>query len=198
MSPEAILDFWFGDSLRDPAAARARAAVWFQASADFDREIAERFGGGIERAAAGELDAWCDAARSALALVLLLDQFPRNVYRGTPLAFASDARAQEVALAAIAAGFDAELEPLAASFFYLPLEHAEDLGLQELCVELCEALAARAPAEQREILAEFSDFARRHRELIRRFGRFPHRNALLGRQPSREELAYLASGGDSF
>lgn len=109
MSPDAILEFWFGDALREPGAALARRQLWFRAPPDFDREVGQRFGPWIELAAAGELDAWCDGARSALALVLLLDQFPRNVFRDTPLAFASDAKALEVALAAIAAGFDAEL-----------------------------------------------------------------------------------------
>lgn len=198
MSPDAVLDFWFGGALRDAAAARERGRVWFQADPAFDREVAERFGPGIELAASGELDGWCSDARSALALVLLLDQFPRHAWRGSALAFASDAQALEVALAAIAAGFDVELHPLACSFLYLPLGHAEDLGQQELSVELTQALRARAPAELAELLGEFADFARRHRDVIRRFGRFPHRNAALGREPRAEELRYLRAGGEDF
>jgi uncharacterized protein (DUF924 family) len=173
-------------------------ALWFEGSRDFDREIAERFAPAIELAAAGELDDWHGDARSALALVLCLDQFPRNVFRGSSLAFESDALALEVALASIAVGHDSELPPLAASIFYLPLEHAEDLAQQELGVELFEALEQRAPVELADLFASFCNFARRHREVIRRFGRFPHRNAVLGRVSSDAEERYLRAGGDDF
>jgi uncharacterized protein (DUF924 family) len=198
MTPDAILDFWFGDALESADAARERMALWFAGSPDFDREIAERFGPAIELAAAGELEDWHGDARAALALVLCLDQFPRNAFRGSSLAFEGDAQALEVALASIAVGHDAELPPLAASFFYLPLEHAEDLAQQELCVELFEELAGRAPAELADLFASFVDFARRHRDVIRRFGRFPHRNGALGRVSSAEEERYLRAGGEDF
>jgi uncharacterized protein (DUF924 family) len=198
MTPDVILDFWFGDALLSAAAARERMGLWFGASPAFDREIAERFGAAIELAAAGELEIWSGDARSALALVLCLDQFPRNAFRGSSLAFEGDGLALEVALASITVGHDTELPPLAASFFYLPLEHAEDLAQQELCVELFEALEARAPAELADHFASFSDFARRHRDEIRRFGRFPHRNAALGRVSSADEERYLRGGGAGF
>jgi uncharacterized protein (DUF924 family) len=145
-----------------------------------------------------ELDAWRGRASSALALVLVVDQFPRNLYRRSARAFEFDPLAREVALESIARGFGEALHPLQASFLYLPLEHAEDIELQERSVRLFEALAARAPDALRARFEQSADYARRHREVIRRFGRFPHRNALLDRQSTPEEIAYLEGGGDTF
>jgi len=131
-------------------------------------------------------------------LVLILDQFPRNLYRGSRRSYEFDSKACEIALRSIEAGFDQRLHPLEASFLYLPLEHSEDLLLQERSVQLFQKLIPRAPVALRPTFERFTEFAIRHREVIRRFGRFPHRNAVLGRRSSREELAYLESGGETF
>jgi uncharacterized protein (DUF924 family) len=195
---DEILAFWFGDACRSPEAHEARAKLWFIQNADFDHEIAARFGDLPERAASGELDPWAGTPRGALALVLVLDQFPRNLYRGSGRAFAFDEKARTVADSALDAGFDQALHPVEARFLYLPFEHAEDLALQDRCVDLMETLVGRAPAGMAAAFELSADFARRHRVVIRRFGRFPHRNAVLGRPSTPEEEAYLRSGGEVF
>jgi uncharacterized protein (DUF924 family) len=157
---------------------------WFRKDPAFDAEFARRFLGAHEAAAAGELDGWLASAQSALALVLLLDQFPRNVFRGTPRAWATDPQARAATAAAIAAGFDLQTEPKLRLFFYLPYSHSESLADQDRAVEL----NARLPGDSHA-------HALGHREIVRRFGRFPHRNAILGRASTPEEITYLTSGG---
>lgn len=198
INPTEVLEFWFDDALMSAEWAKARAKLWFSRNDEFDREIERRFGTLPESAARGELDAWRGDASSALSLVLILDQFPRNLFRKSSRAFAFDPPAREVALDAISQDFDKVLDPLQAAFLYLPLEHAEDIGLQERCVRLFEELIARAPAAQTALFESFADYARRHRDIIQRFGRFPHRNTILSRESTPEEIAYLASGGDRF
>ena len=197
-NPSEILEFWFGDALASPKQAGARAQLWFGKNEDFDREIRNRFGALVELAAQGGLDAWRDEASSALALVLVLDQFPRNLYRGSARAFAFDSHALVVALESISREFDKALHPVQASFLYLPLEHAEDIEHQDQAVRLFEELTARAGGELRPMFESFTSYARRHRDVIQRFGRFPHRNAVINRQATPEEVAYLESGGDRF
>lgn len=196
--PEEILKFWFDDALNSPEAAAARGKSWFGRNDKFDEEIKKRFGDLPVRAARGEFESWRSEPRSALALVIVLDQFPRNLFRNIPRAFEFDAKAREVALGAISAGFDERLRPLEAVFLYLPLEHAEDLDLQNRSVQLFEKLRLRAPAFMQSQFQEFADYARRHRDIILRFGRFPHRDAMLGRESTPGELEYLASGGETF
>lgn len=197
-TPSEVLEFWFGDALHSPEAAGARCALWFARDDAFDREVRERFAALPRRAALGAFEAWRDAPESTVALLLVLDQFPRNLHRDDRRAFAFDAQAREVALAALDVGFDGLLHPLEASFLYLPLEHAEDLDLQNLCVERFEALVSRAPDGLQQRFEEFACYARRHRDVIERFGRFPHRNDVLHRDGTPGERAYLASGGDDF
>ena len=196
--PERLLEFWFADAAFSPGRASARSEMWFGTSPVFDRECRMRYGVLLEAAGRGTLDAWLSQPRPALALVVLLDQFPRNVFRGSARAFAFDARARAAAGAAYDAGFAAELHPIEASFLYLPFEHAEDSAMQERAVAGLEALVAAAPPGFRDILGSFADYARRHREVIRRFGRFPHRNAVLGRASTLDEQAYLRGGGETF
>jgi uncharacterized protein (DUF924 family) len=195
---EEILEFWFGNSLDSLEAIAARKVLWFVRSEVFDRSIETRFGSLPDRALRGEFDRWSCEPRPALALVLVLDQFPRNLYRGSPRSFESDSKAREIALLAIEAGFDQRLHPLEASFLYLPLEHSEDPLFQDRSVELFEELVPRAPVDLRPMFEQFLAYATRHREVIRRFERFPHRNAVLQRQSTHEELAYLESGGETF
>lgn len=195
---QRILDFWFAGALDSAEALDRRAKLWFSATETFDREIRDAFGSLPERTLGGEFDAWTEDARPALGLVLILDQFPRNLFRGTAQAFRFDAKGREVALSSLEAGFDGELHPLEAAFLYLPLEHAEDLSLQYRAVELFEQLVERASPAFRPRFEEFASYARRHREVIRRFGRFPHRNTMLGRLSTAEEMSYFESGGDTF
>lgn len=185
-TPAAVLDFWFG---APPLQARAE---WFRKDPVFDERIRAQFGAVVERALAGPLG-WGDDALARLAEVIVLDQFPRNLFRGEARAFAGDPRARTLALQMIDAGQDAELHPRQRSFVYLPLEHAEDLALQDRSVALFQALAD-ADAD----LADALDYAERHRDVIRRFGRFPHRNAALGRHSTAAEADYLSQPGAGF
>ena len=184
-----VLDFWFAET---------NAAHWFVADAAFDAQIRERFGSAMDAAADGGLDRWAVNPPGWLALLILLDQFPRNLYRGDSCAWAQDASAQRVALSGIARGDDRQLLPLQRVFAYLPLEHAEAMALQRQSVALFEALCAEVPPSQRERFEEFLDYARRHRDVIARFGRFPHRNAVLGRTSTPEEMLHLAQPGSGF
>lgn len=185
-----ILDFWFGPLGPDGFPREDRTTLWFRGGREVDEAIRARFAVDVERAARGERDAWGGTARGRLALILLLDQFPRNLFRGTPQAFAHDARAVAHALAGLAAGQDRELAPVERAFFYLPFEHAEDRALQRRSVEAYENLVRAFPAQAAR-LRGFLDYAVRHREIVERFGRFPHRNAILGRASTPEELAFL-------
>ena len=187
----AVLDFWFG-APETPEHGRPRAA-WWRKDAAFDADDAARFGGLVEQALGGAFSEWSAAPRSALARVLLLDQFTRNAFRGTPRAFAGDAQALAAARAMVAAGLDRALPPLERAFVYLPFEHAEDLAMQDEAVRRFTALHAEAPE-----VADMLDYAHRHREVIRRFGRFPHRNAVLGRACTPQESAFLREPGSSF
>lgn len=196
--PEALLEFWFGDDLSSSEAVSERSKQWFASDDAFDGEIRARFGDWPARALADEFASWTDTHRGALALVLALDQLPRNLYRDSAKAFAFDERACALALRAIEDGADSALHPIEAAFLYLPLEHAEDRALQARCVELFDALRARAPEQYAEQLAQYLDYAQRHRAIIDRFGRFPHRNGALGREPTDDETRWLEEGGDRF
>lgn len=191
----AILDFWFGSDTLPADEQEARAARWFRRDDAFDDAIRNRFGSLVEAARSSELDGWATAPASWLALLLLLDQFPRNLYRNSAAAFASDARAQRLALDGIAQGYDQALAARYRAFAYLPLEHAEDLALQQRCVQLFERLAADPRALPAAVYLNYLDYARRHCDVIRRYGRFPHRNRVLGRTSTPEEQAYLEAGG---
>jgi len=192
---EAILRYWFGPPRSDGGVAAEHTERWFQASEATDRSIRARFGRDLERAARGELEDWALGARGRLALIVLLDQFSRNVHRGTPLAFAHDALALRLCCDGIAAGMDRELAPIERAFFYMPLQHAEDREAQRRSVACFERLADEAPPALAEQLRRFAGYARRHREVIERFGRFPHRNAVLGRASTPEERGFLAERG---
>lgn len=198
VTPESVLGFWFGDGPDSPEAAAARRILWFGGDPSFDERIRKRFEGLPSRALRGGLDAWQQGARSSLALVLVLDQFPRNLYRGTAKAFAYDPLAREIAVAALGNRIDTELAPLEATFLYLPLEHSEDIEAQERCVSLFRKLLERAPVDQHPQVEASLSYAIRHREVIGRFGRFPHRNAVLGRPSTSEEISYLEAGGETF
>lgn len=201
VSFEEVLSFWFdGADAADASPATLARAVqrWFQPDPAFDAAIAQRFGPVVEAALAGALDGWRQQPASWLALLIVLDQFPRNIRRGSADAFAGDARAQRIALAGLDAGFDRALAPLQRVFAYLPLEHAEDAALQARSVALFDALRGEVDAALRPTFDVFHDYAEQHREVIDRFGRFPHRNAALGRVSTPDERAYLATPGAGF
>jgi uncharacterized protein (DUF924 family) len=190
---EDVLRFWFPEHLRDDHAVMvSQFEWWFGGGAD--SAIADRFAPGLERALRGELD-HAARPRSRLALIIVLDQFSRSIYRGTARAYAQDQKALALALEGIEIGHYAALEtPWEKTFFFLPLGHSEQLEYLETAVKLAEELAEQAPSELRRILEHSASQARSHREVIARFGRHPHRNAALGRQSTLEELDYLASG----
>jgi len=196
--PDEILSFWFADSLGRGGAGWERRNVWFGSDPAFDDEVRRRFEPILERAAAGELDSWKADPRCALALITLLDQFPRNLYRGRPRAFEHDPLALGVCLHSIRVGHIAKLHPIETVFALLPLEHAEDRATQRLSVEQFSALLARAPRELCKGLEEALEAAQRHFDIVMRFGRFPHRNTVLGRESTAEELEFLRNGGATF
>ena len=195
---EQLLDFWFADAASGPAAVERRNRVWFAGGESFDRACTERFAATLEAAASGELDHWKESPRGRLALIILLDQFSRNIYRGTAAAFRQDSRALATCRQGIAKGHDKQIVPFERSFFYMPLEHAEDREAQALSVRLFETLADESPEEWRARLKNDVGHARRHRDIVEEFGRFPHRNAVLGRDSSPAEQAYLADDAPRF
>lgn len=197
-NPESIHTFWFGQNPDDSAAAQENSRLWWAKNSQTDLTIAKRFSFCTTAAAAGELDAWAATARGQLSLILLLDQFPRNMYRGLPKSFSFDAHALRWSLQGLADDMDQQLRPIERVFFYLPLEHAESLPHQERAVQLFEKLLADVPASHKDVFAGFVQFARRHRDVIARFGRFPHRNAILERACTDEERAFLKTPGSSF
>ena len=187
---QPVLDFWFLTP-EQPGHGRPRAE-WFRKDPAFDAAIRDRFGALIEVALAGGLREWDVDERGALARVILLDQFTRNVFRDTPRAFAGDPLALAAALAMIDAGRDRALAPVERGFVYLPLEHAEDRALQERCVALYEALGRETGSPGA------AEWAIRHRDIVARFGRFPHRNRILGRESTAEEIEFLKQPGSGF
>jgi uncharacterized protein (DUF924 family) len=188
-TPSDLLDFWFSHQSR---------AHWFEKDAAFDTAIRERFEDTLRAGAAGELDHWTRTAPGALALVILLDQFPRNLYRGSARAFAADARARAIADQAVIQRLDLEVPLDRRFFFYVPFEHSEFLADQERSIALFQAwVEAHGPRERAEA-QEFMPFIHRHAEIVRRFGRFPHRNEALGRESTEAELAFLKEPMSSF
>ena len=186
----SVVDFWFGAE-DDPERENFRAA-WFEKNDAFDRACADLFGELHRQAASGSLARWADTPEGGLALVLLLDQMPRNIHRGTERAFATDNAALALAKSMVARGFDRTLAPVMRLFVYLPFTHAEDLAAQDMCVKLVDSLP-ETPWRVRAL-----DSAKAHRDAIVRFGRFAHRNAALGRASTQDELVYLADPNAGF
>ena len=192
MTSQEVLDFWFGAPGSLDAGKPRRE--WFVKQDAFDAIVRGRFGATIEQALAGGLREWDDEGpQGALARILVLDQFTRNAHRDTPTAFAGDALALAAARRLVDSGADRQLPPLQRAFVYMPFEHAEDAYMQERAVELFGVLAAEQPG-----FDEMLDYAHRHRGVIARFGRFPHRNAILGRASTPEETEFLRQPGSRF
>lgn len=189
---EDILAFWFGTSDLDEPAREARQKIWFAADPKIDQEIRARFMSDYEQAAAGTLAHWRAAPHTALALILLFDQLPRNMFRGTPRAFATDRLARTVTAQLLAAGHDTRMAPAERMFAYMPLMHSEDIATQHQSVALFAQLGREHPS------FDSSAYAVRHMKIVERFGRFPHRNATLGRVSTPEEIEFLTQPGSSF
>lgn len=186
--PSDVLLFWFGG----PGLHGKRHSRWFEKSDAFDREVRERFASLYEDAAAGNLSSWAQRPADGLALILVLDQFPRHIFRGTPRAFSADPLALEAARHAVARGYDRGMLPVERLFVYLPFEHSETLADQITACELTQ------PLEAFEETADAYRYAVAHRAIIERFGRFPHRNAILGRPSTPEEIEFLKQPGSAF
>ena len=199
MDASAILEFWFGSEPLTRETYDERRQRWFRGPESFDREIRDRFQPWIELAARGEFSHWQNSARSSLALIILLDQFPRNIYRGTAKAFQYDTNALEVTHRLINSGADMELIFYERVFAYLPLEHSEDMAMQKLSVEKYTNLVESAKNESfGEVVVESQRYAQMHYDIVEKFGRFPHRNEILGRVSTADEVNYLESGGETF
>lgn len=194
---QRILYFWFGDDAKAVPSPQ-RMKLWFGGAAATDALIREQFSQQVAQAAVGAFSSWAQTPSGTLALLLLLDQFSRNIHRDSAQAYAADPLALKLAETGLAAGQDRALPLVQRAFFYLPLEHSERLADQQRSVELFESLLAAAPPEFQPLCRSFLDYAIRHRDIIARFGRFPHRNATLGRLSTGEELAFLAQPGSSF
>jgi uncharacterized protein (DUF924 family) len=198
LNPDDVLDFWLGPLDEEGLADDAHSARWWQKNPDFDETLRQRFAVAHAQAVAGRFDGWTSTPRGRVALVVLLDQFSRNMFRGRPGMFAADAQARELSLAGIDAGEDRVLVTDERVFLYLPLMHSEDLGLQERSVTLFEGLSAQASGRARDRISNNLRYAVAHRDIVARFGRFPHRNAVLGRPSTPEELEFLRQPGSSF
>ena len=197
-TPDTLHAFWFGTSPQDAEVIASQSALWWQKQPAVDTEIRKRFAPLVERAATGELDSWLGELRGRLALILLTDQFPRNIWREQAAAFAFDVLALRWAKEALVLGLDTRARPIERVFLYLPLEHSENLADQQHAVRLFDALAASVSSELRPAFDGFLDYARRPLEIIERFGRFPHRNAALGRETTAAEADFLRQPGSRF
>lgn len=186
-----LISDWFADTLNTPLAIPGRLDWWFKADPDRDACLRDKHLTLVEQCATGHLYRWLDQPEGRLALVIALDQLPRNLFRGAPRAFAYDAQTAAWCLSAVHTGVDQQLRPIQRAFLYMPLQHFEDLQAQETGVQLYERLA-RENSGWPVFANEFLAFARVHREIVARFGRFPHRNAVLGRENTRAEADYLA------
>jgi uncharacterized protein (DUF924 family) len=192
VSPEDVLEFWFGIAPADERGLMEKVRRWFHGGDALDREVVAGFADAVDAALGGRLDAWRSSPRGRLALVILLDQFTRSVFRGTPRVYAGDARAQQLVLEAFADGSAEELPFVEQLFLSLPLLHAESLVLQDREAQIATALAAKAPPLWKPMSAMHLEQSAKYRRVIERFGRFPHRNAILGRSSTPEEIEFLA------
>jgi len=195
---DEIIVFWFGKLDEWGIPDQDHRGMWFNATRMLDKQIESRFGLLLGQAKKGQLHHWAKTGRGLLATILLLDQFSRNIFRGQAQAFAADQLALAIGRAGVRQGLDQQLLPIQRVFFYMPLEHAESLAAQEQSVYLFNCLERQVDEPVRPLFAEFSESARQHRDIIARFGRFPHRNKVLGRDSSSGEEAYLEQGGKAF
>lgn len=197
-SPETICEFWFGSSQDDLAVVQQQSKRWWSKNPDVDAAIKARFSDYLPKVMRGELEDWQQSPLGILALILLTDQFSRNMFRGTAEAFAYDAIARSFCKQGLKDGTDQSLRPIQRVFFYLPLEHSESLADQEHCILQFQRLSMASKPRLQPTFENYIDFAIRHRDIIDRFGRFPHRNAILNRNSTPAELEFLKTPGSSF
>jgi len=197
-NPKTICEFWFGQNPDDAAVAKERSSLWWSKSEETDEEIRRRFEKLVIAAELGDLDAWRSSSKTWLALILLTDQFPRNIYRDTPSAFRFDDIARDLCVEGLAVGIDKDLRPIERVFFYLPLEHSENLDDQNRCIALFRELVGEVDVDHKTTFENFVNFARSHQTIIERFARFPHRNVILGRDSTRDEIEFLQEPNSSF
>lgn len=198
---DEILEFWFGEDfarLDGSTIAGRQSGLWWGKDETTDAEIRQRFEPQVQAAGAGKLDEWKASPEGWLALILLLDQFPRNIYRDTPAMFRFDDRARALCANGVETGMDTRLRLIERVFFYLPLEHAESSDDQAWCADLMRGIVDEAPQDQKQVFEGFVGYAEAHKRIIDRFGRFPHRNEILGRDSSAEEIEFLGQPGSSF
>lgn len=194
---EDILTFWFGD-IRNGMSAPEKKQLWYQSSEATDQLIIKKYSELLEHAAEGKLDSWQSENRSSLALILILDQFSRNIFRGHAEAFSFDEQALKICLNGLDVGHDKSVSLVERHFYYHPLMHAERLEHQQRCVALFQEMLQECNELNHEMFANGLSFAEQHRDIIAEFGRFPYRNEVLGRQSSHAEVAYLSRGGSRF
>ena len=191
---EKILDFWFGE-IKDGLTVEDRNKFWFMPNADVDSTIRDKFEDLVRQAGSGKLKSWQSTARGSLALIILLDQFTRNIYRGFSEAFKYDSIARRICTEGIKNGTDKRLEIIERCFYYLPLEHSENLEDQDRCVKLFEELLVRVDKSKITLIKNSLDYAVLHRSIIEEFGRFPHRNKILNRESTQQEVDFLLKQG---
>lgn len=192
VTPNDVLSFWFGEYEPLESLGYAKVSQWFKKDPEFDSLIKTRFEDALQRAFAGEFDHWIEESPlHGVALVIILDQFSRNMYRGTGQMFAFDSKGLAVANALIAKGWDKQLPPPARAFVYTALEHAEDMNEQRKLMRLMDEMVAESPEHLKQGAQQFQNYAKQHYDVVERFGRYPHRNALLGRESTPEELEYM-------
>lgn len=191
--------FWFGEGeLQNPSEIKKRMAFWFKNNKQTDELIRERFSDKVEKALLGKLDFWLEDSLGALSLIILLDQFTRNLYRYTPRAFSGDSFALYASLQGIDNKIDETFSPIERVFFYLPLEHSEDIHIQKASMKYFHKLKTEASSEYKDILEGCYSWAEKHYEIIKEFGRFPHRNKILGRPSTKEEIEFLKDSPNPF
>jgi uncharacterized protein (DUF924 family) len=193
-----VLDFWFSATELDAPQIDSRMERWFGGGTQIDAQIREEFGELVRRSLAGRLEGWAETAEGRLALIIVLDQFCRNIYRGTSKAFVGDRRALKLCVEGSIRGDYKALSPVQRVFFFMPLQHSEALNVQEKSVRIFNALAEGVSDTLRETFLTFAQFAELHRDIVARFGRFPHRNRHLGRRNTAEEEQFLATEAPSF
>ncbi|MEO1582206.1 MAG: DUF924 family protein [Pseudomonadota bacterium] len=193
---EDVLALWFSAREHDAPGIDARMEFWFGEDPELDIQIRHKFGKLISDASEGKLNRWGETAEGRLALILLIDQFRRNIYRGKPEAFALDREALKLCVEGAIAGHDKELPPLKRAFFYMPMQHVESRKVQEKSVAVFRSLAESVSGTELDTFETFADFAELHRDIIAQFGRFPHRNAILGRESTELEREYLQDAPD--
>jgi len=195
---DSVIRYWFGESNLSTDINAEKKRFWWSKNNEVDAEITDRFSELVETVASGELDHWNESESGLLASIICTDQFPRNIYRGQSRSFSYDQIALRFAKQAVAMGFDRKLTLIKRVFIYMPFEHSEEISHQQQAVQLMQSLLDQSAVEEEDMFVGFLNFAKRHHDVIAEFGRFPHRNEILGRESTEEEVEFLQQPGSSF